>query len=194
MRRPQFSFLSRRRGFTLIELLVVVSVIGIIVSVVLLSVGVLGDDRDLRTEARRMAALVSTAHDEALLQGREYGIEFLQSSYRFVEFDPFELRWVELYDDDQYRMRQLPNDYEFELFLEDQIVLLDLDPILLDVDEDEEQRNRVNGLDAYQPHVLVYSSGDMTPFELHIVDRVNDFRVGVTADFAGTLELVTEFE
>ena len=47
----------RRAGFTLIEILVVVSIIGIVLSIAVISLGVLGDDRELREEARRLAAL-----------------------------------------------------------------------------------------------------------------------------------------
>jgi type II secretion system protein H len=61
-------------GFTLIEILVVVTVIGIIVSIGLLSLSVLGDDRQLRIEARRIATLLASAQDEAVMQGREFGL------------------------------------------------------------------------------------------------------------------------
>ena len=57
------------RAFTLIEILVVITIVGIVVSIALLSLGVLGDDRDLRKEGRRMIALVQLAQDEATMQG-----------------------------------------------------------------------------------------------------------------------------
>ena len=98
----------RAPGFSLIELLVVVSVIGIITSMVLLSLGVLGDDRQLRVEARRISSLLELAQDEAVMQGREFGLEVMLSSYRFVEYDAFQSRWVELIGDDTFRLRQLP--------------------------------------------------------------------------------------
>ena len=43
---------GRRNGFSLIEILVVIVIIGIVSSVALLSLGLLGDDRELQTEAR----------------------------------------------------------------------------------------------------------------------------------------------
>ena len=75
------------RAFTLIEILVVVSIIAVVMSIAVLSLGVLGDDRDLREEGRRVVALVQVAQDEAVMQGREFGIEFMTGGFRFVEFD-----------------------------------------------------------------------------------------------------------
>ena len=66
---------ARKGGFSLIELLVVIAIVGIVMSIALLSLGVLGDDRDLQKEGRRMIALVQVAQDEATMQGREFGLE-----------------------------------------------------------------------------------------------------------------------
>ena len=76
-------------GFSLIEILVVVVILAIVSTVALMSMGVLGDDRELRTEARRMQTLLEIAQDEAILQGREFGMEIMLDSFRFVEFNPF---------------------------------------------------------------------------------------------------------
>jgi len=45
-------------AFTLIELLVVIVIVGIVSAVALLSFGILGDDRNLQREARRMGSLI----------------------------------------------------------------------------------------------------------------------------------------
>jgi len=116
------------RAFTLIEILVVITIVGIVVSIALLSIGVLGDDRDLRKEGRRMIALVQLAQDEATMQGREFGIEFMTDSYRFVEYDPFLNIWGEILGDDTLRLRQLPEGTELDLFVEGQRILLDPEP------------------------------------------------------------------
>ena len=51
-------------GFTLIELLVVLFIITTVLSIGMLSFGILGDDRELQTEAKRFGALVEVAQDE----------------------------------------------------------------------------------------------------------------------------------
>jgi general secretion pathway protein H len=182
---------SFQSGFTLIELLVVVVVIGVIVSIGLLSLGVLGDDRQLRREAFRIGSLLEVAQDEAVMQGREFGLEVLLSSYRFVEFDPFQRRWAEVQTDDVFRARQLPEGIEFDLLLEDKSVLLKIDAEDLS-EEDEEER--LNSKNEFAPHILIFSSGDSTPFELRIVDRAREYTVILTGDLAGSIEVMTESE
>ncbi|MBT8100625.1 MAG: type II secretion system GspH family protein, partial [Gammaproteobacteria bacterium] len=45
---------ARARGFTLIEILVAVVIIGIVMSVAVLSMSLASDDRDIKKEARRL--------------------------------------------------------------------------------------------------------------------------------------------
>ena len=186
--------MSKRRrasGFSLIELLVVISVIGIITSMVLLSLGVLRDDRQLRTEARRISSLLELAQDEAVMQGREFGLEVMASSFRFVEYDAFQLRWVELVGDDMFRFRQLPEDIEFDLLLEGQIIMLGMDPQQI---EDPDSKDVRISTEAYAPHVLIFSSGESTPFELQIVNRSEQQKVIVRGDLTGAIEVTTDTE
>jgi general secretion pathway protein H len=175
-------------GFTLIELLVVVTVIGIIVSIALLSLSVLGDDRQLRVEARRIGSLLAAAQDEALMQGREFGLEVMLDSYRFVEYDPYQLQWIELQTDDIFRSRQLPEGVEFDLLLEDKVILLSADAQTID---DPEATMRTSSRDPYAPHIMIFSSGESTPFELHIVKRELDQIVILEGDAIGTIDVMT---
>ena len=175
----------RRGGFSLIELLVVIAIVGIVMSIALLSLGILGDDRDLQKEGRRMIALVQVAQEEATMQGREFGLEFMLDAYRFVEYDPLTNLWGDLIGDDTLRMRQLPEDVEFDLFLEGQRVLLELEPA--DFDDPEKAENR-DISENYAPHILLFSSGDATPFELHILRTANNEAVVLESDAFGDMK------
>lgn len=190
MQRSDFmSIRSRSHGFSLIELLVVIAIIGIVLSTVLLSLGLLRDDRGLQTEAQRIMSLVQVAQDDAVMQGREFGLEISADAYRFVEYDPLLNVWGELIGDDTLRMRQLSEDYEFDLYLEGQRVLLDLEPAIF---EDPEENAKNDLTDNYAPHILIFSSGDMTPFELHILQLDKDQVVVLEGNLLGDIKFADD--
>ena len=177
-------------AFTLIELLVVIVIVGIVSAVALLSFGILGDDRDLQREARRMGSLIELANDEATMQGRDYGMEIMRSGYRFVEHDPLTEQWQEIFGDETLRPRQLAEQMEFELFIEDRRVLLEDEAADTEKDEDDDNTNR-NQIEDYTPHVLILSSGDVTPFELKIVRQQDRTEITMTMSLLGELEIQT---
>ncbi len=171
----------------------VVFIIGIMMATAMLSLGVLRDDRDVQREADRAAALFGIVLDEAMLQGREFGIEFTQAGYRFVEYDVLGDRWADVPLDDMLQTRSLPEEMEFELYVDGQRIELDVTPANFAIDDDDEE-NRAFGIEQYAPHVYVYSSGDMTPFELHIVRFYDNARVAFQIDLLGNLEFIEEEE
>jgi general secretion pathway protein H len=188
--------LRRQAGFTLFEILVVVLIIAIISGTAVLSIGVLGDDRDVEREADRAIALFTILRDEAMLQGREFGIEFLARGYRFVEYDVLGDRWADVPLDELLTTRTLPEGMELELYIDGRGVKLNAEPARFVKDENkakddnEKKSGRSFGIEQYSPHVFVYSSGDMTPFELHIVRRSNDARLAFRVDVLGNTELI----
>lgn len=184
------TFRPAARGFSLIEILVVVFIVGVVASIALLSVGLAGDDRELDTEARRFAALMQLAQDEAVLQGREFGLEVMQDGYRFVEYDPFVSQWAELFGDDIFRQRSLPEGTGFELYLEGQRIALEPEPARIDEPDDDRGRP----VASYEPHVFVLSSGDTSPFELRILRPATDDVVTIRREPLGAVEIVAEDE
>ncbi len=191
MNRSAFSRSARPcrgNGFTLIEVLVVVVIIGIVSAIAVLALGNLGDDRELQNEARRMTSLIEMASDEATLQGRDFGVQLLQRGYRFVEFDPLTERWSEVFGDDLMRPRTLADDTEFDLFLEDKRVLLKFDAAETERSDDDDDSDITQD---YVPHVLVLSSGDITPFVLEIFRNTDRASVVLSASPAGELKVGT---
>ncbi len=174
-------------GFTLIELLVVLFIITTVLSIGMLSFGVLGDDREMQTEAKRFGALLEVAQDEASMQGREFGIEFMTGGYRFVEYDTLLGIWLDIPNDELFRLRTLPENTEFDLFLEGKRILLEFEPAEL---EDPEKESSPLNTKVYAPHLLVFSSGDATPFELHIWRELDDKRLVLEGDALGVVTLL----
>ncbi len=191
------------RGFTLIELLVVIVIVGIVTGVVMLSTGLLGTERVLDEEARRLEALIELAEDEALLQGRDFGLEFLQGGYRFVEHYPLGNEWFEVTGDDLLRPRRIDEGLVFELFLEDRRIELssqaaDIGDGLPDDDDRDDTasdggaRKDRKDKSNYTPHVLILSSGDVTPFSLAIVRESDRAEVVLATNEAGELEIQSD--
>ena len=172
-------------GFTLIELLVVIVIIGTIVSIALLSIGVGGDDEDVDRERRRFASLIEVVRDEAMLQGREFGIEVMETSYRFVEYDPLARQWVEPPFDELYELRELPEGVEVELFIDEKRIELQRVPMQLE-DPDKDMRSRAQ---TFEPHLFVFASGEGTVFEIHFWRPQTDYRAILRGDVLGNLEL-----
>lgn len=175
------------KAFTLIELLIVITIVGIILSIAVLSLGILGDDRELREESRRFITLVQVLQDEAIMQGRDFGIEFMNGGFRFVEYDPLIGTWAGIIGDDTLRPRDLPEGVEFDLWIEGQRVVLKDAPSAFDDPEDDEDSEE-RGIENYAPHVLVYSSGDMTPFEVRLLRQDLDQSVALESNILGDIK------
>jgi len=178
---------GRGRGFTLIEILVALVIVGIVLSVALLSTNLVGNDRELDEESRRLAALIEVARDDAMFQGRELGIEMLSTGYRFVEFDPYTNQWAVIPDDETLRHWNLPETVELELVLEDKRVQLDEEPKEIRYDP-----RTGASIGNYAPHLLIYSSGDMTPFEITLTRPFDTTTAILRGDLLGNLEFGDE--
>jgi general secretion pathway protein H len=184
---PHIKCRTDGRGFTLIELLVVIAIAAILVTIAVMSFNLIGDDRAVQKQVIKLSTLIDMASDEAQIQGRDYGLEFMQGGYRFVEYDPFLEVWSEVIGDDLLQPRALDEDMIIDLFLEDHRVLLQAEAKDTDSDEDEGNRDLT---DDYLPHVLIMASGDITPFRLDIVRLTDELAVGLKIEFGGDLEIV----
>ena len=186
-------------GFSLIELLVVVFMIGILVTMFTLAVGVTGGDRELEREVDRLVAILDLAADEAIMQGREYGLRFYPQGYEFStwfeeldtsEEDPQERdksRWILLAEDELLAPRELTEGLLFELEIEGRsVVLKDPDRRRDDDDDDEEDSS------DYEPQLFIFSSGDMSPFTVRVRRRFETEGISLEVDEAGDIERIEE--
>lgn len=188
---PRKASRSRSAGFTLIEILVVVLIIGIISSAVLLSVNLTGRDRELEKESDRLLSLINYAREQAELQTREYGLLFNDDGYQFLAYDVRRGLWREVYEDEVFRQRKLPDGLDFKLTVDARPVVLVPagDPKAARLKEDRKQAKSISDISSLKdavssahklgdddpgklaearkivPQVTIFSNGDLTSFE-----------------------------
>jgi general secretion pathway protein H len=138
-----------QRGFTLVEILVVMVIIGVLAAGALLSLGTLGQDRQLDTERDRLLTLLDVVREQAGMQSNEYGLRCFAGGYEFVVYQPRAGLWQRITDDRTLRRRHLPDGLLLSLVVDGRAVVLPKE-----------------GAKEAAPQVLLYSSGELNPFEL----------------------------
>ncbi|WP_313027418.1 type II secretion system minor pseudopilin GspH [Pseudomonas lopnurensis] len=160
----------RTRAFTLIELLVVIVLLGILVSVAVLGIGGSSTSRELRDEARRLAALIGVISDEAVLDSREYGLLISGEGYRVLRYDEAAARWRET---DRREAHELPEWMRLELTLDGAPLQL-LAPVKREDDRAGLSRDGARARrnePRLEPQLLILSSGELSPFSLRLSER-----------------------
>jgi general secretion pathway protein H len=142
-----------------LELLVVLVVVAIMISMAMLSFGVLGRDRQSEEESRRFWVVLQQAREEAELQGEDFGIFVAASSYEYLRFDSRRDEWQLMESDELFMPRELPEGMRFRLRVDSREIVMKPDlPNRGDKDENKKS----------PPQVMVLSSGEVMPFELEI--------------------------
>ena len=157
--RARYSRIHAQHGFTLLEILVVIVIIGVMVSMATLSIGLLGADRQVEEETRRVWAVIRQAREEAELQAIDVAVFVGTSDYEFLRFDTRRNEWAPIDEDKLYAPRTLPEGLRFRLWMENREIVLK--PGLPDRSKKEESQK-------WPPQLTVLSSGDVVPFELQI--------------------------
>jgi len=191
-------------GFSLLELLVVVFIIGILATMMTLSIGITGGDRELEQEIERIKALIDLAAEEAVLQGQEIGIRFYENRYEFStetwytreseETTTTVARWRLMTGDDLFKPRDLGEDLRIELEIDGRQVIME--PFSEREQREERKREEEDtdedDEDAYKPQVFILSSGDMTPFTVNLRRRFGNTGMILTAEADGSIELLRD--
>jgi general secretion pathway protein H len=181
-------------GFTLIELLVVLFIIGIIAAMATLSVGTATKEKGTDKEIERIEDLIALASEEAVLQGREFGLTFYEKEYEFSTYDISSMRWTPLAgsSDNPFSPRAFPPEAVVDLEVEDRMVKLtaerpkraapakgkDLAKEKAKAREEAKRWAVTGKRDPSLPQVFIYSSGDVQPFKLRL--RPNIGSKGIT--------------
>lgn len=151
--------------------MVVVVIVAIMTTVAVLSVGLLGSDRELDSEGDRITDVIAAGTEQAQLEGRDYGIWFGPNRYEVRAFSSRTRLWETLPDDRLYEEHELPSGINPTIEIEGKILQLGLE---------KPDNPRV-------PQVILFSSGDSSPFRLTLTREGSELNWLVEGQTDGTL-------
>jgi len=160
----------KQKGLSLLELLVVLLIIGTLVSFAIPAFVSDDIDSQIDKEARRLTTLLRLARDEAVLSAREYAIEFTADSYTFYMLGK-DNQWLSLEKDAVLRQRVLPSAIQMDVLIMGEDMTLD---------------TRKSALTA---RIYMLSSGEITPFEIHLHAQEAEHPYHVTGSPGGEISV-----
>lgn len=140
--------ISEPHGFTLLELLVVVALVGILTGTVVVSIRGVDAEQRLKGSAEQLAYRLELARQYALQRNREWGIYVDEEGIRFAEFDPDRSAWIE----------QTARPFGATAPIDGVRVRAEAEGF---AGLSERDRERL-------PQVLLFSSGEVTPFRIYL--------------------------
>jgi general secretion pathway protein H len=152
-----------QRGFTLWELLIVVAIVAITISMVQLSVGLSDETRDLKSVGKNLGKLFHLLNQEAVFESRNYAVSVQDKSFIVLEYNQGE--WTQS-KQSFFSKIKMTESQRSELIIEDKII-------------------DISVTDPPQPHILILSSGEMTPFEWRISDQLTQSGIVLQGNVLG---------
>jgi general secretion pathway protein H len=154
-----------QRGFTLWELLIVVAIVAITLSMMQFSMGLGDENRDLKRVGKDLDKLFHLLNQEAVFESRNFAISVQDKGFTVLEFDGGDWSTV---DDSFFKRLKMAESHRSELIIGDLVV-------------------DISAKTAPQPHILILSSGEMTPFEWRIQDKNSQFGIVLQGNMLGAV-------
>lgn len=155
----------KQGGFTLWELLIVVAIVAISFTLIQLSPGLGDKNRELKRVGKDLGKMFSLLNQEAVFENRNYAISVRDKGFVVLEYA--DGVWSEV-PDAFFKRIKLADSQRSKLIIEDLVV-----------DTSAKKKN--------EPHILILSSGEMTPFEWHIDDTATHSGILLQGNMLGSV-------
>lgn len=140
-------------GFTLIEVMVVLTIIAVLAGMVALRLGNRGREVQHERELRRLQQAITLAVEEAIIQGRPYGLAISARDYRFCRRE--QGSWKPIETDRGLRPHDLPEN-----------LLLQIDSELPQSSSEGSESDTEESC----PMIRLFPSGEAEPLQLTLKD------------------------
>jgi len=189
MNKPQ------QRGFTLIEMMVVLVIMGVIVSMMVISINSNEIKEKMEVEMTRLHVLIILAQEEAILQGQVMSLAISENTYRFDVLNVEDESWQALVDEKIFRERAVVAGTSFSLVIDEiekdarnkdfkrELTLAELK------EKEKKQSEQDEDEDKYQ-RIYIEPSGEMFPFELILRNENETVEVKLILDDDGEIKVV----
>ncbi|MCK5880606.1 MAG: type II secretion system protein [Sinobacterium sp.] len=168
---------TRQRGFTLIEIMAVMLLVGMVMSMVMVSVGDGNRGKKVQSQVRELYHSMHLLLEEAVFVREQYGIRFdleqgeddVRWVYNFLVFDAEERLW-QVFETDDLRSNALFERVDLRLEIDGEIVELGTianeEHRLFKLDEEESK-----DIKLIEPDIYFLSSGETQNFKLYVLDK-----------------------
>ena len=137
-------------------------IISLLAGIGLLGFNINNPQRTLEREAERLRLVLSLAAEQTMVRGAEYGLFLGGNEYQILEYDGQQRQWRQS-DAVMFRLHRLPDTVELVLEMED----LPVFPAGV-IDGDKRPGDVEYNPARLIPQVQMYSSGELTPFDIFL--------------------------